>query len=306
MPMPSFRNLDRVRRAAFKKAVAAALVRREWDEFEAMASELGLPVPERAYRLGRVAAVDGALGEAHDDQLDVLAGIVLPADFDLDWEQRDPWEAGLFRLFLSHAHQDRDSVGNVARALVNSGIHAFVAHDDIAVQAEWAHVIEYALDTADALVAFVSEPSTSSYWCNQEIGWALGRHQLVVSVGLGHAPVGFTGRLQAMRANNEPAELAEGIRRLLVDRVETAETFTLAYLNLFEESDSWEIARARATVLDDLHWNGSTLTRLAEAIRCNRKLTEAWRVPGRVRELFRRYGFETDAEVTEYLRDQRR
>ncbi len=105
------------------KAMAAAMIRRPWDELAAMVGGLGLAVPEPDDRLGRPSAVEGVLDSANDDQLDVLAGIVLPQQFNLDWEQRNPWEPGKFRLFLSHAHQDREFVGAVANALSENGIH---------------------------------------------------------------------------------------------------------------------------------------------------------------------------------------
>jgi hypothetical protein len=220
----------------------------------------------------------------------------------LDWEQRNPWEPGKFRLFLSHAHQDRGFVGAVAKALSANGIHAFAAHEDIEVHQEWAHVIEYALDTADALVAFASEPSSASYWCNQEIGWALGRHLLVVSVALGHAPVGFTGRLQAMRANDDPAELAKNLWTFLLGRNETGQSLSTAVIRSIEASNQWEEQTALSASLQDFMWNAATLTELEEVVRSNRKLDYAWRVFGRVRHVFEAHGYQPDDEVAGYLR----
>ena len=284
------------------KAMAAAMIRRPWDELEAMVVGLGLAVPEPDDRRGRPSAVEGVVGGATDDQLDALAGIVLPQEFNLDWEQRNPWEPGKFRLFLSHAHEDREFVGAVAEALSDNGIHGFAAHEDIEVHQEWAHVIEYALDTADALVAFVSEPSLTSYWCNQEIGWALGRHLVVVSVRLGRAPVGFTGRLQAMRSNNDPAELAENLWTFLLGRSETSQSLSTAVIRLLEASQQWEEQTALSAAFEDLTWNAATLGELEEAIRSNRKMDFAWYVFSRVRRIFAAYDYKPDDEVAGYLR----
>ncbi len=283
------------------KAMTAAMIRRRWDELEAMVDGLGLSVPEPDDRLGRLSAVEGVLDDADDDQLDILAGIVLPQQFNLDWEQRNPWEPGKFRLFLSHAHQDREFVGAVAEALGRRGIHGFAAHEDIEVHQEWAHVIEYALDTADALVAFVSEPSLASYWCNQEIGWALGRHLLVVSVRLGRAPVGFTNRFQALRAAG-PAPLAENLRKFLLERSETGQSLSTAVIRALEASDQWEEQTALSEAFEDLTWNDATLGELEEAIRSNRKMDFAWYVFSRIRRIFAAHGYEPDDDVAGYLR----
>jgi hypothetical protein len=270
-----------------------------------MVGELGLPMPAKDDRLGRASAVEGALTSANDNQLDVLAGIVLPQQFNLDWEQRNPWEPGKFRLFLSHAHQDRVLVGAVASALSGKAIHGFAAHEDIEVHGEWAQVIEYALDTAEALVAFVSEPSLTSYWCNQEIGWALGRHLLVVSVRLDHAPVGFTSRFQAQKAT-DPAQLAGNLWNFMLGRNETGESLSSAVIRSLEASEHWEQATARSATLASLKWNTTTLGQLEEAVRSSRKLDYAFHVSGRIRRVFDAHGYKPDHEVTEYLRPRGR
>jgi hypothetical protein len=283
------------------KAMTVVMIRRPWDALEAMVGGLGLPIPERDDRLGRPQAVEGVLDSANDEQLDALAGIVLPQQFDLDWEQRNPWEPGKFRLFLSHAHQDREFVGAVAAALSSKGIHGFAAHEDIEVHAEWAHVIEYALDTADAMVAFVSEPSLDSYWCNQEIGWALGRHLLVVSVRLDRAPVGFTSRFQALKAA-DPPQLAENLWSFMLGRNETGQSLSSAVIQSLEASQQWEEQTALSAAVEDLTWNAATLDQLEEAVRSNRKMDYAWYVFSRVRRIFEAHGYKPDDEVAGYLR----
>jgi len=112
-------------------------------------------------------------------------------------------------------------------------------------------VIEYALDTADAMVAFVSEPSLDSYWCNQEIGWALGRHLLVVSVRVDRAPVGFTSRFQALKAA-DPRQLAENLWSFMLGRIETRERLSGVVIRSVEASQYWEEATAVSAPLEAL------------------------------------------------------
>lgn len=181
------------------------------------------------------------------------------------------------------------------------GIHGFAAHEDIEVHQEWAYVIEYALDTMDALVAFVSEPSIASYWCNQEIGWALGRHLLVVSVRLDRAPAGFTNRFQALKPA-EPDQLAENLRNFLLSRNETGQLLTSAVIRSFEASNQWEEQTALSDGLEGLTWNATTLAQLEEAVRSNRKLDYASYVFGRIRRVFQAHGYQPDDEVAGYLR----
>jgi hypothetical protein len=67
------------------KAMTAAMIRRPWDELEAMVGGLGLPIPEPDDRLGRPQAVEGVLDSANDEQLDALAVSALPRLSSKSW-----------------------------------------------------------------------------------------------------------------------------------------------------------------------------------------------------------------------------
>src|SRR5438094_846436 len=58
--------------------------------------------------------------------------------------------------------------------------------------------VEVAVDTADALAAFVTTDFHQSTWTDQEVGWALGRGLPVVPLNVGANPYGFFGQYQAV------------------------------------------------------------------------------------------------------------
>jgi TIR domain len=94
-----------------------------------------------------------------------------------------PWTASLpLTVFLSHIHAHREFIGNVKQILARRGIDAFVAHDDIHPSQQWREVIKAALGTCHAFVAFLHEGFHQSQWCDQEVGWALGRGIPVITV----------------------------------------------------------------------------------------------------------------------------
>ena len=89
-------------------------------------------------------------------------------------------------------------------ALLNFGISAFVAHNDIEPARDWQTHIETALSTCDALVALLHPKFHQSNWTDQEIGFAMGRGVPVFSVRFGQDPYGFIGRFQAFAGDDGP------------------------------------------------------------------------------------------------------
>lgn len=99
----------------------------------------------------------------------------LDASLPRDLESSQPWDSLPIRLFFSHKYEEREFVGSVKDILRTYGIDAFVAHNDIEPNEIWRTVIKSALSTCDALVALMHANFHHSQWCDQEVGWALGR-----------------------------------------------------------------------------------------------------------------------------------
>jgi nucleoside 2-deoxyribosyltransferase len=139
------------------------------------------------------------------------------------------WKAGFFRLFMSHSSQQVDEVRELKRELQQYGIDGFVAHEDIEPTQEWLDVIEEALKTCDALVAYLSLNFETSPWTNQEVGYALGREILVISIDKGKAAYGFMGKYQHLSGTGKSAErLAKDLFDCLISHPLTREGVTSA------------------------------------------------------------------------------
>lgn len=142
------------------------------------------------------------LAQASDETLIELYGIVLGVDTSevVNVVESAPsdsgWKSGYARVFLSHSAQHKEFAGQVADELAVMGIHAFVAHDAMEYSQPWQEQIEHALRTMEAFVALVHPEARDSAWCNQEIGWALGRRVPHYVLRMGADPAGFVGREQ--------------------------------------------------------------------------------------------------------------
>lgn len=155
------------------------------------------------------------------------------------------WDPGYFRLFISHVSAYHVEASQVAMWLRDRyGIHGFVAHADIHPSAEWQDEIENSLKTMDALLALLSPGFSASHWCNQEVGWALGRPSLALSVRLGEDPRGFAGKFQAIPGGDgNPFGIAQRVFAALADNPATAGRVGVAVSMFLRRTVSWEQVR---------------------------------------------------------------
>jgi hypothetical protein len=168
------------------------------------------------------------------------------------------WTDGGFRLFLSHSSVNKVLVAEVKKELLCYGVQSFVAHEDITPSKEWLREIQNALQTCNALVAFLSERFRSSDYCDHEVGYALCRSILVIPVSLEKMnPYGLMAPLQSFSAYNKgPKRIAEEIWTLISSDARTKalaldakknkeqldEMAILSLVNKFLSSQSSEIA----------------------------------------------------------------
>lgn len=169
------------------------------------------------------------------------------------------------KIFISYAHEDREDVGKIKKHLINNhGFDVFVAHDDIAVSAEWMRVIISELEACDVFIPFLTRHFERSKWTDQETGYALARHVKIIPVYAGIVPYGFIQPLQALQYRDtteacnriimalvETPELADRTIDLLIDAFGASNTYDDAadkmdYLMKFEEKIS---ARQKNNIL---------------------------------------------------------
>lgn len=98
------------------------------------------------------------------------------------------WKVGYFRLFLSHLATFKVQTSGLQKVLKQYGISSFVAHEDIEPSREWQNEIEAGLQTMDAFVAILMPGFKESNWCDQEIGFAVGKGVLIIPVRKGLDP----------------------------------------------------------------------------------------------------------------------
>ena len=102
-------------------------------------------------------------------------GKYMPDDYDTSY-----WDQDCFKLFISHPSSIKQTAKSLSNQLIQYGISAFVAHEDIEPSKEWIKIIESALVSCDALLALLNEDFKTSNWCDQEAGIVFGRDKLII------------------------------------------------------------------------------------------------------------------------------
>lgn len=151
------------------------------------------------------------------------------------------WRNGYFRMFISHITPMKQKASNLKTALEEYGITSFVAHEDINPTKEWQKEIQRALNSMDCMSAMLYDGFHQSYWCDQEVGVALGRSITVLPLILDHDPYGFLGEYQGIKIKGmRPAALAKEIFNILCDNSNTRSKYLSCLTSLLLSSNSKE------------------------------------------------------------------
>jgi hypothetical protein len=164
------------------KEAAVSLVERPWPEIQLTLRQHGLNTYELRGDSWNEPTVDeyciDQIAEAGDETLIDLHAYLLGEDAAPGMQQASdrPWGSNPVAVFVSHRHEDAEFVAQVRDVLSKFyGIDAFVAHNDINPSAAWRATIRTALASCHFMVAVLHEKFHDSQWCDQEVGWAMGR-----------------------------------------------------------------------------------------------------------------------------------
>lgn len=201
------------------------------------------------------------------------------------------WTAGYFRLFISHSTAIKDKAHKLKEELASFQIATFVAHDDIEASLEWQTEIESALRTMDALVAIISPEFTSSAWCDQEVGFALGKGKFVLPIMLGATPYGFIGKIQGLKSSDykKTSDIAQKIIEILLQNELSSPRMTEVLVEKLVKSGGWDSSRATLSLLEKtIELTPAQIGRLLRAIEENIDVRQAFTVPDRINKLIER------------------
>lgn len=200
------------------------------------------------------------------------------------------WAPGHFRLFISHSSEKKESVHNLKSALAEYQIAAFVAHDDIEPTRKWQDEIETALRTMDALAAVISPNFQQSAWCDQEVGFAIGRAKLIVALQAGANPHGFLARNQGLQTRGRKvSDVSRLMFEIIIKNESTSFRLVDSLISRLALSKNWASARKTANLLANApSITNSQAARLLTILQENTEVSGAFDVPEIIEQLVAR------------------
>lgn len=250
---------------------ATLLDKQEWDEIDLVLGQFGLPTSDYDVPNTKSAYVIQMIKDASDQSLTDLHSYLVGEASGAPATGSGPWSGEKLRLFASHLAKHKDIVGAVGTQLSYFGVEAFVAHDAIEPSREWIQVIQNALFDCDAMIVFLHEGFVESQWCDQEVGWALGRQRPVLPLNYGINPYGFLGQYQAQKCGlATPAQVADYVMDWLVKTPSLHGRLAHGLADALVNSHSWDFTRRVAPLLERMTAvTDDDLTRMEKAAQDN-------------------------------------
>ena len=162
------------------------------------------------------------------------------------------------QVFLSYRENEEGEkyASALREELAILGINAIIASHSIRPGADWAQMILGHLVESSALLCIASRGYTDSAWCQQEIGWAIGRNipALWIRYDSAEHSTGFLKSKQEL-VPSEPldeAEIARAIGAWLAAEDKTREETRATLLRALTFSSTYQQTRDIAHVLATL------------------------------------------------------
>lgn len=258
------------------KECATLLDKEDFDDIDLILSQHGLPTTDFFQGEGARAYVIEMIRDAADEPLQQLHAYLI-GEASSGLPGVSAFDGDHVSVFFSHLTAHRELVGNVSKAVAHFGVQAFVAHDSIEPSREWQAVIEAGLDQCDAMVVFLHDKFSESSWCDQEVGWVMGRHRPVLPLWFDVPPYGFMGKLQAQRVGTmDTYQIADSIIEWLLAQPALHACLAPGISQAFANSRSYDFTRKTAAMLERLNTiDNDSLDLLVSAAAKNNQISDA-------------------------------
>jgi len=279
-------------RIRLKQKIARTLSEQPWADVDLVLEEHGLPTTGPGWNNQSLYEyVLAALSEASTQGLVELDAYLHSST---EASPNDaPWKTADLRLFLGHVAARWEYAVQLKAELAAFGIEGFVAHTDIEPNKKWQRVIEAALRSCDALAALLHDGFRESSWCDQEVGFVLGRNALVLTVSYDLHGYGFLGELQSLHAGRSgPDKVAALVARVLLGDARTGATLTSRMVEAFAAARTRDQADTLAEMLATKapRISDAQLTTMQKAQRHNPNVADARQVEAHLTRIEARFG----------------
>jgi hypothetical protein len=196
----------------------------------------------------------------------------------------NPWGDQPIRVFLSHKSEDTEWVSSLRDKLTNYGITAFMSHQDINPSKHWREVIKAGLRACHMMAPTLHDDFHKSQWCDQEVGWALGRGVPIAtlrrSLEFDRGLDGFLAEFQDIQLDpskgNGEWRAAQEIFRAAIRSVKPPELVRRALAEALITSPTFKNSQNLwPAIKRQDQWEQASLDRIKYAVQTNRQVYDA-------------------------------
>jgi hypothetical protein len=178
--------------------------------------------------------------------------------------------------FISYSSDIKKTAGRVKAYLDDYGFNCFLAHEDIPPQTVWPAEIVKALEECDLFLPLLTPEFATSFFCQQETGFAYGSKVEILPVMISKAPMGMIADLQAVKFNEK--DLDNSCWKI-VDHVAKKTSLSRqvldALIKAFGESESYsEACEWTEYLLDEFAFTPRQVRTIRKHIKENSQINE--------------------------------
>lgn len=244
--------LSKGQRVDMISEIAEIMDKREWTDIDLILGQFEFPTSNTWSGNDKHSYVVGMVRDGSDPSL-ISLHQYLTNKSESGASGTSPWSGDRLSVFLSHLSDHKLMVSKVRDRLAMYGVESFVAHESIAPTNEWQDVIEASLRDCDALVAFLHPGFSESKWCDQEVGWVMGRSRPIMTLCFNTHPHGFLAKYQALKCESKDINtIVDGIFHWLKTNPTLRSALSRSVAYAFADSRSYDSTRKIARILEQL------------------------------------------------------
>lgn len=182
--------------------------------------------------------------------------------------------------FISYSSDIKRTAGRIKDYLDTYGFNCFLAHEDILPQTVWPAEILKALEKCNLFLPLLTPAFTTSFFCQQETGFAHCRKVEILPVMISKAPMGMIANIQAVRFNKKEFEKScWKIVEHVAKNTSLSEPILDALIKEFGESECYDDACERTEkLLNKFSFTQRQIRKIKKHIENNSQINETKKV----------------------------
>ena len=204
--------------------------------------------------------------------------------------------------FISYSSDIKRTAGKIKAYLDNYGFNCFLAHEDIPLQTVWPAEILKALGKCNLFLPLLTPDFTTSFFCQQETGFAYCKKVEILPVMISKAPMGMIANIQAVRFNKKQFEKScWKIVEHVAKNTSLSDPILDALIKEFGESGTYDDACKRAEkLLNEFSFTRRQIREIKKHIKNNSQINETKKARDEIFQFMKKHPSFFDDEFVKW------